>query len=89
MISFSTKNNKTKIIVLVPNGSKFTLEYPINLLLDVDLILLIKSKNILSLHNNIINIINSYNLSLECNFEVKEFLKWVMYSLNIAHIQLQ
>ena len=88
LISFSTQENSTNITVLSTNGSKFVIKYPINLLLDVDIIKLIKSKNMLELHNNISNIIDSYDLNLERNFEVKEFLKWIMYNLNIVHINL-
>ena len=88
LINFSTIENSTNITVLSTNGSQFIIKYPINLLLDVDIIKLIKSKNMLELHNNISNIIDSYDLSLESNFEVKEFLKWIMYNLNIVHINL-
>ena len=88
LINFSTIENSTNVTVLSTNGSQFIIKYPINLLLDVDIIKLIKSKNMLELHNNISNIIDSYDLSLESNFEVKEFLKWIMYNLNIVHINL-
>ena len=88
IISFLTKNKITKIEIISANGSKFSLDYSVNMLLDVDILKLVNSKNMLALHSNIISIISEYNLTLEGNFLVKEFLKWIMYNVNIVHIEI-
>jgi hypothetical protein len=79
---FNTVGNITKITVLSCNGSTFNLSYPNNILLDIDILKLINSKNIIILHNNINKIINNYKLNNKDMFLVKEFIKWVIFTLN-------
>ena len=88
IISFSTIEKITKINILCSNGSKFNLEYPINMLLDIDIIKIINSKSMMTLHSNIISLINNYDMTNEEHFLVKEFLKWIMFNLNIVHIEI-
>lgn len=83
LTKFNTKDNLTNIKVLSFNGSEFSLSYSSNILLDIDILKLIKSKNIIILHNNINNIINNYDLSKEPFFLVKEFIKWTIFILNL------
>ena len=83
LANFDTVDSVTKIKVLSANGSIFNLTYPSNILLDIDILKLIKSKNIINLHNNINKIINNYKLNNEDLFLVKEFLKWIIFTLNI------
>ena len=88
IISFSTEEKITKINILCSNGSNFNLEYPINMLLDIDIIKIINSKSMITLHSNIISLINNYDMTNEEHFLVKEFLKWIMFNLNIVHIEI-
>tara|TARA_B110000977_G_C11082456_1_gene493360 strand:+ start:825 stop:1106 length:282 start_codon:yes stop_codon:yes gene_type:complete len=83
LADFQTEDNHNKIQVISANGSIFNLNYSSNILLDIDILNLIKSKDIISLHNNINKIINNYDLSKEPFFLVKEFIKWITFTLNI------
>ncbi len=83
LVNFLTEDNNNKIQVISANGSIFNLNYSSNILLDIDILNLIKSKDIISLHNNINKIINNYDLSKDSFFLVKEFIKWIIFTLNI------
>lgn len=88
MLELTFENKITHIKVTIYNGSIFTIKYPENKLLDIDIFNIIESKSIFELYDNIRTIIDSYNINTEEMIFVKEFIKWIIYSLNLHYIEL-
>ena len=88
VLEFYNKDNITTIKVCMYNGSIFTINYQDNNILDIDILNIISSKTLMELHDNISNIINSYDLSSDNMLYIKEFLKWITYNMNLSHIEL-
>lgn len=88
VLEFNNKDNITTIKVSMFNGSIFTINYQDNNILDIDIFNIISSKTLMELHDNITNIIYSYDLSSDNMFYIKEFIKWITYNMNLYHIEL-
>lgn len=88
ILELKFEDNITTIKVCIFNGSTFTINYQENKLLDVDIFNIIESKSILDLYNNITTIIEGYNINDEKMLFVKEFLKWIIFNMNLNYIEL-